>query len=73
MSQSAQFRGNYGCPLNPQGATLRNAYPAGVALPSALRALTAELASSEVAMNSERAQVRASVPLVKSITSIQRL
>jgi hypothetical protein len=39
----------------------------GVALPSALSALTAELASSEVARNSEHAQVRASVQLAKSI------
>jgi hypothetical protein len=39
----------------------------GVALPSALRALTAEVASSEVARNFERAQVRASAPLAQSI------
>ena len=38
----------------------------GVALPSALRALTAGVAASAVARNFERVQARASVPLAKS-------
>ena len=67
MSQSAQFRGNCGCPLNPQGDISGRSSLADVALPSALCASTAEGVSSAVARNSERVQARASAPLAQSI------